>query len=239
MQSVTTDPFFRSVTWMKLVEANFSEAVFNGFFSVRELCELTWWDKRTWLHLKGNLQRDAPDSATGRGPLVWEAPFFGVVEGVHMIDAGLMRDWWRWWWSMVAMRVQKSLETSSSRAPAGWRGRTSQAHETHGSLQQVACLKNWAKMGEGQQWKFCKEGSLRLFCFFGFGGSRWICNREANFLNELVMFGVALSLHLQGSPSCCYWHGGRCRRRRCGRWQCRGMAWYEGNVLNQNGVVEV
>ena len=40
----------------------------------------------------GNLQRDAPDSATGRGPLVWEAPFFGVVEGVHMIDEGLMRD---------------------------------------------------------------------------------------------------------------------------------------------------
>ncbi len=62
------------------------------------------------------------------------------------------------------------------------------------------------------------------------------------------MFGVALSPRLQGSPSCCHWHGGW--RRRCGRWQCRGqcrgqcwgqcwgIAWYQANVLNQNGGVD-
>ena len=60
------------------------------FFSVRELSELTRRDKghdgiesgkhSALLQHIGNLQRDAPDSATGRGPLVWEAPL-GSCEG--------------------------------------------------------------------------------------------------------------------------------------------------------------
>lgn len=73
----------------------------------------------------GNLQRDAPDSATGRGPLVWEAPFFWSSGGCTYdscgIDEGLMTTMMvvAVAMAMVAMRVQNSLETSSSRAPAG------------------------------------------------------------------------------------------------------------------------